>query len=145
MSTLQLRRAMESNLDRYKQDIDALIRRGDQLHNAIQANCYPAEFRAQLKNVSDSKAEAVLRALPSFTETYQSWYSEARALVKQILPDRLEDFASHYERPKQRKEITSESYRISDYLQGLSVTRGWEKEKVVGPEAAIPHFRQQLA
>lgn len=25
------------------------------------------------------------------------------------------------------------------------MTRGWEKEKVVGPDAAIPHFRQQLA
>jgi hypothetical protein len=27
----------------------------------------------------------------------------------------------------------------------LSVTLGWQKEKIVGPDAAIPHFRQQLA
>jgi len=27
----------------------------------------------------------------------------------------------------------------------LHVTRGYEKKKVVGPDAAIPHFRQQLA
>lgn len=51
----------------------------------------------------------------------------------------------HYEKPKPRKEITYENYRIEDYLQGLSVTRGWEKQKVVGPDAAIPQFRQQLS
>jgi hypothetical protein len=38
-----------------------------------------------------------------------------------------------------------ENYRIEDYLQGLNVTLGWAKEKVVGPDAAIPQFRQQLA
>jgi len=52
----------------------------------------------------------------------------------------------HYEKPKPRKDITSENYRIEDYLQGLTVTRdGWEKVKVVGPEAAIPQFQQQFA
>ena len=61
------------------------------------------------------------------------------------MPDRLDDFVRHYEKPKPRKDISYENYRIEDYLQGLNVTRGWEKEKVVGPDAAIPHFRQQQA
>lgn len=51
----------------------------------------------------------------------------------------------HYEKPKTRREITSENYRIEDYLQGLQVTRGYNKEKVVGTDAAIPQFQQQLA
>jgi hypothetical protein len=34
--------------------------------------------------------------------------------------------------------------QIVDYLQGLKVTDGLEK-KIVGPDAAIPQFRQQLA
>ena len=50
----------------------------------------------------------------------------------------------HYEKPKPRKDISYENYRIEDYLQGLTVTRGYEKEKVVGPDAAIPHVRQQV-
>ena len=50
----------------------------------------------------------------------------------------------HYEKPKPRKDVSYENYRIEDYLQGLTVTRGWQKEKVVGPDAAIPQFRQQL-
>ena len=65
--------------------------------------------------------------------------------MRQLLPDRLEDFVRHYEKPKTRKDITYENYRIEDYFQGLTVTRGYLKEKVVGPDAAIPHFRQQLA
>ena len=51
----------------------------------------------------------------------------------------------HYEKPKPRKDITAENYRIEDYLQGLSLTRGWDKQTVVGPDAAIPQFRQQLS
>jgi hypothetical protein len=73
------------------------------------------------------------------------WYSEARALIRQLLPDRLADFVRHYEKPKPRKDITAENYRIEDYLQGLTVTRGYLNEKVVGLEAAIPHFREQLS
>jgi len=57
----------------------------------------------------------------------------------------LEDFVRHYEKPKSRKDVSHENYRIEDYLQGLSITRGWQKEKVAGPASAIPQFRQQLA
>ena len=70
---------------------------------------------------------------------------EAKVLIKQLLPDRLADFARHYEKPKPRKDISVENYRIEDFLQGLTATKGWEKEKVVGLDAAIPHFRQQQA
>ncbi len=68
-------------------------------------------------------------------------------LVKQLLPDRLADFVHHYEKPKSRKSVTYETYRIEDYLQGLNVTRtnGIVKETIIGPDAAIPQFRQQLA
>ncbi len=41
--------------------------------------------------------------------------------------------------------MTYENYRIEDYLQGLSVTRGYERQKVVGPDAAVPQMLQQLA
>ena len=75
---------------------------------------------------------------------YQCWYSEAKTLIKQLLPDRLTDFVRYYEKPKPRKDITPESYRIEDCLQGISLTN-FNNEKIVGPEAAIPNFRQQLA
>src|SRR6266700_1134803 len=84
-----------------------------------------------------------IKELPRFSEKYQRWYSEAIALLRQLLPDRVPDFIRHYEKPKGRKDITNENYRIEDYLQGLNLTRGMEK--IVGPDAAIPHIQQQLA
>jgi hypothetical protein len=136
---------MSTNLDRYKKDLDLLIATGGQLENALSAECYPEEFKAEVTKVLGDKAEEFLSALPAFGESYQRWYSEAKALIKQLLPDRLADFVRHYEKPKPRKEISFENYRIEDCLQGLTVTRGWDKEKVVGKDAAIPHFRQQVA
>jgi hypothetical protein len=136
---------MESNLERYMKDLDSLIKKGDILHNAMQAECFPEEVQAQFKKAFGKKAKELFSALPSFKNDYQSWYSEVKVLLKQLLPDRLADFVRHYEKPKGRKEITFENYKIEDYLQGLIITRGWEKEKVVGPEGAIPQFRQQVA
>lgn len=70
---------------------------------------------------------------------------EAIALLRQVLPDRVADFIRHYEKPRSRKDINFENYRIEDYLQGLTLTRGWEKEVVVTKNAAMPQFAQQLA
>jgi hypothetical protein len=142
---------MPSNLDRYKKDLDSLVGKGENLLNAMQSETFPGEFeRAVKKKCGTDKAAAkvFLKTLPSFTGTYQLWYSEAKLLVKQLLPDRLSDFVSHYEKPKARKDITYENYKIEDYLQGLRVTRttGYlDEKKLAGPDAAIPQFRQQLA
>src|ERR1017187_7098348 len=133
-----------SNLERFKKDLKSLISTGQMLLGAIQAECHRNEFVKALQGKVEDP-DRFIKKLPAFKEGYQSWYSEAQALVKQILPDRLSDFVSHYQKPKPRKGITYENYRIEDYLQGLTVTYGYQKEKVVGPDAAIPQFEQQLS
>lgn len=134
---------MQSNLDKYKADLEKLVNKGKLLQVAMEYDCFPERIEEIYGKDKDGKE--LLEGLPSFGKEYQSWYSESFAVVKQLLPDRLDDFVRHYQKPKPRKDITYESYRIEDYLQGLTVTRGWEKEKVVDQDAAIPHFRQQLA
>jgi hypothetical protein len=134
-----------SNLERFKKDRKHLITKGEQLRLAMQAECFGEEFVGALKRQKVADIERFLKEFPSFKGAYQSWYSEAKAVVKQVLPDRLSDFVAHFQKPKARKNITYESYRIEDYLQGLSITRGYEKQKIVGPDAAIPQFEQQLA
>ncbi|HOX41933.1 MAG TPA: hypothetical protein PK263_07165 [bacterium] len=132
---------MSNNIEKYKKDLEKLIKHGESLQIAMECECYPEQYEKALGD----KFKEFKKKLPKFNDEYQSWYSEAKVLIKQLLPDRLSDFERHYEKPKPRKDITSDNYRIEDYLQGLSVTRGWEKEKVVGPDAAIPQFKQQLA
>ena len=130
------------NIERYKKDLDALVERGERLRAAMQYECYPKEFAASAKKSLDDEAEAYIRGLPSFKNDYQPWYSEAKTLVRQLLLDRLSDFTRYYEKPKSRKSLDYENYTIEDFLQGLSLGRG--ASKVVGPDAAIPLYRQQL-
>ena len=131
------------NVDRYKKDLDNLIKKGTKLHSAIQHECSPQEFKRVAEESLGEKVEEYIQALPSFRDEYQPWYSEAKVLVRQLLPDRLSDFTRYYEKPRSRKNITYENYTIEDYLQGISVKFG--ASKVVGPDAAIPLFYQQLS
>lgn len=135
---------MDSNLDRYRKDLDALITKGDLLALSMRFDCHPLELTKALEGKLPEDEARIRKALPDFTGEYEPWYSEAKALVRQLLPDRLNDFVRHYEAPKSRKEISYETYRIEDYFLGLAVTRP-SGDRVVGPDAAIPHFRQQVA
>ena len=141
---------MTTNLDRFKEDFDALLELGGQLQEAMHYEAAPKEFKAELAKVLASQklkstVDEFLEKLPSFSGEYQRWYSESIALLRQLLPDRVADFVRHYEKPKGRKNITPENYRIEDCLQGLRITRDYGKTVVVDSSAAIPQFRQQLA
>lgn len=133
---------MDTNISKYKKDYNKLVELGCSLCNAMKLECYGEDFLESLKKAFKDKTAEYLKSLPDFKEEYQIWYSESKILIKQLLPDRLEDFVRYYEKPKTRKEITAENYKIEDYLQGLSITRG--VREVVGPTAAIPLFQQQL-
>ena len=135
------------NFDRHQQDLDDLINKGARLLNAILYACSPQEVEQQVKAQLGDKSAEHIKGLPSFKNEYQPWYSESKTLVRQLLPDRLADFTRHYEKPKSRKEITSENYTIEDYLQGIEVSRmaGLSREILAGPDAAIPRFEQQIS
>ncbi len=132
------------NVYRYEKDLDSLLHKGNRLEYAMLHECSPLEFARTAKEQLGEQAEKLIEGLPSFKEDYQAWYSEAKALVRQLLPDRLSDFTRYYEKPRSRREITYARYVIEDYLEGLTVTRSWDN-KVVGPDAAIPRFKQQLS
>jgi hypothetical protein len=139
---------MTSNLDKYKKDLEQLILDGEFLFHAIHFECYPKEYKSQVKKTYNEKYHSkLIKNLPSFKEKYQYWYTESLSIIKLLLPDRMNDFVKLYEKPKGRKEIKYGNYVIEDYLQGLTLTAsggGMYKEKVVGPDAAIPQFQQQL-
>lgn len=136
-----------NNLERYKNDLEKLIKTGERLSAAMQYECKPEDFESIVRKELKDKASEYLKNLPEFSEEYETWYSEAKALISQLLPDRLDDFVGHYEKPRARKVVDYESYRISDYLMRLHITRGsgiYERV-IVNTDAAIPRFDQQLA
>ncbi|MEP1535587.1 MAG: hypothetical protein ABJZ56_03690 [Paracoccaceae bacterium] len=136
---------MSEKTNKFKKALEDLIEQGSQLHMAMQLDCFGDDFTKPAKEkLGKKKAEALIDGLPNFKDEYQAWYSEAQAVVKQVLPDRLDDFNSYYEFPRVRKETTFANYMIKDYLQGLHITRGWEKEVIADGKSAIPEFVQQL-
>ena len=135
------------NLERHKDDLEKLIETGETLKQAMEYECNQKAFEDTVRKKLGDGTSEFLNKLPNFSEEYETWYSEAKALIRQLLPDRLDDFVDYYEKPRARKDITHENYRISDYLIGLERTlyRGTRMEVVVGPDRAIPRFKQQLA
>lgn len=125
---------MSSNIDKYNGDLDRLIKRGAELVTDL------IKSRGQ---EDETKKKEAKKAGLDFRYGYERWYSEAAEVVRQILPNRLEDFQAYYKRDK-RKEITYESYTIGDFLIGLVLTRGLG-EKVFDPtSAAYSKFEQQI-
>lgn len=138
---------MSSNIERYKADFDKLRHKASLLEQSFALEAYKEEYEAAVLKVckGDKKAaKARMDALPDFNTAYQPWYSECIALLKQLLPDRLSDFIRLYEKPKGRKDISFENYRIEDALQGLRVTR-YGSEVIADFKSAMPHLKQQIA
>lgn len=123
--------------ERYKADLKKLMEKGELLRMSMAIEINPETKKGLDKDL--------VKALPNFKREYQIWYSEAHRLIAQLLPSRLVDFESHYKPPKTRKEISYGNYKIEDYLKSIVVTRGWEKEQVVGIGAAWPEFNQQIS
>ena len=129
---------METNLTKYKKDIDTLIDRGAKLYDGLVW-----ELRDELgniyKNLSSERKEEIEKCV--FKSKYNAWYNESIALIKQLIPERLTDFQSYYKIEK-RKDINCETYTISDYLIGIQVSRG--REIIVSRATALCKFEQQL-
>lgn len=111
---------MVTNLSKYKNDLLALIERGDKLYYGL-LNELKDELGVHYKKLSQEHKDEIEKC--KFKSQYDSWYNESIALIKQLIPDRLDDFQSYYKFPK-RKDITYATYTISDYLIGLVVHRG---------------------
>jgi hypothetical protein len=58
-----------------------------------------------------------------FHASYQSWYSRALPVVKQVAPDRYAEFVGLYITDRKGKPIDYLSYTISDYLLGVTITQ----------------------
>jgi hypothetical protein len=131
--------------EKYKNDIKKLVDKGNILYYRMIIDCLGAEELKQTGLDKDT-IEKTKKAVGRFSEEYQPWYSEALSVLQQILPSRVDDFVAYYRPAKNRKTdlINYENYAIQDYLNGMSVTRGYEKTKVVGQDAAVPKFKQQV-
>ena len=66
-------------------------------------------YTDELKEQMGEKFDEYVKKLPVFSTDYQAWYSESMALIKQLLPDALDDFTMHYKNPGLKKALTTEN------------------------------------
>lgn len=127
--------------EKYLNDIESLIKRGVSLQRGLY-NELKNEYQEAFDKLGDEEKQLFLKA--KFKENYHAWYNESLALIKQLMPERLDDFVSLYRLPKRKNtEITYLTYTISDYLMDLVVKDGFGDIKVDG-KAAIKKFEQQF-
>lgn len=127
---------MEANKKKLKSELHKLIRIGRFIFYDIAIeNNNLSDDQIEILKKSDDYNDYKKQAI-STKSSYQSWFTSAYNVIKQILPDRKEEFYSLYKNEK-RKEIDYLTYTISDYILGLIITRGWEKTEVVNPYRAF--------
>ena len=128
---------METNLSKYKKDLQNLIDRGSKLYYGL-INELKEELGDEYTKIPQERKSEIEEC--KFKSRYNSWYNESIALIKQLIPDRLSDFQSYYKLPN-RKEITYATYTIPDYLIGIQISCGGRV--MVSKTAVLDKFEQQ--
>lgn len=105
---------MQTNLERYRKDLAELIFRGEEMKLDLNIQAIERE-RALTKKLKDAK----VKVQGKFGDEYQMWYSQATAVLMQVLPTRLSEFESLYSPDAKRKTVGVMSYAIQDWLVGM--------------------------
>ena len=122
-----------SNIEKIKEEAKELRKMGGDLIFSFLRDYGTTEDQKYISKKDMTK-------IPLFKFKYQTWYSKSYKLIKQIIPDRAQDFANFYEYPRTRKNISFQNYTIKDALQGLIINGG-----TVTPKDALPELFQQIA
>ena len=109
---------MISNVEKLRKDIEALIKDGGWLLIGLYNEMGRPLPKVYLRGLDADAAEKIKKT--TFRDNYQRWYNASLASVKQLLPDRLNDFVSAYHQ-EVKKEKTIINYGIEDYILGLSL------------------------
>lgn len=100
-----------------KAELLELLHQSDLLKIVWAKQCGSGDL-SQVSEDLVRKAKSI-KSLPYY---YERWYSKAIAVVRQLVPDRLEDFVGCYKQPeKGRKGDIASAFRISEALKGKVV------------------------
>jgi len=140
---------MPTNIEKYKSDLEALVKLGNTMSLGLLLGTGPLE-----KHVKGGKSTAAQDAIDkhikeahgSFEREYQRWYTEAGALIRQLLPDRIVEFEQLYKGDGKRKTIDIVTFTIQDWLNGLRAPKDpFTKEKHFGDSLVVSaKFNTQL-
>lgn len=115
---------MTTNLARYKKDLDALLSLGKKMKADLHGR-----HLLEGGKLSAEKKKLYEELEGTFEREYQNWYTEASALIRQLIPDRLAEFHDLYKGDGKRKATTAQTYHIQDWLNGVRSGKQYTGEK----------------
>lgn len=128
---------MVTNLDRFRADLTALITLGEDMLLDIVVQSPLSKVKLDAKQAEDVKN--------SFDRQYQRWYTEASAVIKQLIPERLAEFNQLYKGDAKRKEINLTTFNIQDWTNGIRAHTAYDGKKAFDDYAAVSmRFQNQL-
>lgn len=129
-----------SNIDSFKSDFDALLKRGSRMDVDLLLR-----HKSDVGKL-DNKQKKIAKGLEgAFEKEYQRWYTESSAVIRQLIPDRLNEFEELYRGNGKRKGIESHTYQIQDWLNGVRSGTKYDGEKYYDDFAIVSmRFRTQL-
>lgn len=132
---------MNSNLDKYKSDLSALDKLGAKMNLDLAFNCQKVTGSTSKNKLGEYK-----KVEGAFRNEYQRWYTEAFAVIQQIIPNRLVEFENLYKGDGKRKEIQETKYYIQDWLQGFySSVNSFTRQPLFNDSGIVLHlFNMQL-
>lgn len=104
------------NLDRYKKELQSLLETSDMMKHDLELRV-KGDSKV-IEKLEGKKKETYDKINGSFESHYQGWYTESIAVVRQIIPDRLDEFINLYETDLKRKSVDTVSYSIQDWMNG---------------------------
>ena len=130
------------NLNKYRDDLASLTNLGAEMFRELASRlestneCDPQEGKD--KQTSEHQAKSI--------ETYyQGWYTESYALIKQMLPDRLNEFKELYMGSGRAKTTDVTNFTIQNWLIGMRASQHPIGPRAIGTERDRRTFRDAEA
>src|SRR5215467_14538923 len=132
---------MTSTSDKYRTDLKAL----NSLSESMDADLTMRYLKEQGTLKVEEEPHAA-KLYGTFERSYQRWYTEAYAVIRQLIPDRLQEFQELYKGSAPRREISATTYTIQDWLNGIGANvNRYTGEKPYDDFAIVcMRFRTQL-
>jgi hypothetical protein len=108
---------MTTNLERYRKELERLHEEAETMYAGLEVLVY--ERQKNSPEVVEKIKVLKSKFGGSFENSYQRWYTEACAVLGQLIPGRLEEFRSIYTANPKRKGVNSLTYSIQDWLLGI--------------------------
>ena len=105
---------MSSNLVKYKEDLEKLIKIGKDMNTDLTIR---AIGRNETLDAELEKLKKMVNGL--FEKQYQQWYTEAHAVILQIIPTRIGEFEELYFGNRKSKDINASTYGVQHWLNGV--------------------------